>query len=139
MAAGDFRIGLDGEFLWGAKGSSAATESSDVEDVQLELSAIAITALLRGDTWENNDVVALQATVSFNLYDREGGALVAALRAAFLAKDKIALWPKDITGGEGLDADYVITKFSRSEQTQEYIKYAVECKPNRAQRTPQWH
>ncbi len=38
MAAGDYRIGLDGVFFHGAAGTTAATESDNVRNVNLNLS-----------------------------------------------------------------------------------------------------
>ena len=140
MADGDYRIGLDGQFLFGAAGNPATTEITNVQDVTLDLSAIEADTKTRASrTWATSKVVLLQGSVQFTMLDKEGDIALSALKTAFFSKGKVALWPKDAESGEGLDADYGITGFSRNEQLTEVIAYNVTAKPNNEQREPQWH
>ena len=139
MAAGDFRIGLNGSFLYGTAGSSAASVATNVTDVQLELSAIEIDTKSRASTtWATSKVALLQATLTFSMLDKEGDSAVAAVKAAFFAKGKIAFWPKDLVGGDGLNADYYVTGLSRNESLVVVITYSVTAKPTDEQRAPVW-
>ena len=40
--------------------------------------------------------------------------------------------------GNGLDADFVVTSFSRSEPLEEALKVSVTCKPTLVSRAPTW-
>ena len=40
--------------------------------------------------------------------------------------------------GNGLDADFVVTSFSRSEPLEEALKVSVTCKPTLVSRAPAW-
>ena len=51
MAAGDYRIGIEGEFLYGAAGSPAATEADNVEEANCNLGSRAAEALRRKKKW----------------------------------------------------------------------------------------
>lgn len=139
MAAGDYRIGLDGKFYRGAAGSTPSTEADNVDNVNLNCSARMAEAVRRGKTWVAKKAIILEATVDFELFDIEGDAFVAAIKAAFLGKSRIALYPTDADSGEGLDADYYISNFTRSESNTEFITYKVTAEPTDEQRDPNWH
>jgi hypothetical protein len=138
MENGDFVIGLDGDFLWGPAGSSPATESVLVDNVQLACSADVIDRLKRKKTWKSKKVVALDVSLTFDIASTKGDALIAALKTAYLGKSKIALWPKEAEG-EGLDADWYITGFNRSENNAEINTYSVTAGVSDEQRDPTWH
>lgn len=138
MAAGDYRIGLDGVFLSGASGSTASTERDNVDDVNLSLSKRVAEAVRRGKTWVAIKPTVTEATLTFVVFDIDSDAFVAALRAAFMADTRIALYPKDASSGEGLDADWYITNFSRAEDNEDFIKYNVEARPTDEERDPSW-
>ena len=40
--------------------------------------------------------------------------------------------------GHGLDADWVVTKFSRSEPLEEALTVSVTCRPTLINRAPEW-
>lgn len=138
MAAGDYRIGLNGKFYSGSAGSQAATERDNVDEVVATFTGRTAEALRRGKTYVATEVVALEHTLTFKVFDIESDAFVTQIRTAFFAKTKLAFWAKDASTGEGLDADYVITGFSRDENNANIIAYNVEAKPNDGQRNPVW-
>ena len=138
MAAGDYRIGLNGKFHHGASGAQAATEANNVRNVNLNLSKRTAEAVRRGKKWVAKKPVITEGTVEFECYDIEADALVAALRAAFMADTRIALYPTDADTGEGLDADFYITKFSRNEANEDFITYSVTAEPTDEERDPNW-
>ena len=85
MADGDYRIGLDGQFLFGAAGNPATTEITNVQDVTLDLSAIEADTKTRASrTWATSKVVLLQGSVQFTMLDKEGDIALAAIKARLL-------------------------------------------------------
>jgi len=138
MAAGDYRIGLDGVFYHGAAGATAATEADNVRNVNLNLSKRTAEALRRGKKWVAKKPIATEATLEFEIFDIEGDAFLAAIRDAFMNDNRIALYPTDDASGEGLDADYYITNFSRNESNEEFITYSATAEPTDEVRDPTW-
>ena len=138
MAAGDFRVGLDGKFLYGSAGSTASTESNNVVECTLNLSARTADTTRRGKTWATSKPVLLEATVDFTIKDVEGDALISTVRGAYIGKSRIALYPTDADGGEGLDADFYITAFTRNEPLEDVITYSVTAVPTDEERDPTW-
>jgi len=111
MAAGDYRIGLDGKFFYGSSGSQASTEANNVRNVNLNLSARTAEAVRRGKKWVAKKPTVLEASVEFELFDIEGDSFLSTIKTAFMNRSKVALYPTDATSGEGLDADFYVTGF----------------------------
>ncbi|HID74468.1 MAG TPA: hypothetical protein EYP56_00550, partial [Planctomycetaceae bacterium] len=88
MAAGDYRIGLDGKFLYGAAGSTATTEADNVRNVNLNLSKRVAEALRRGKKWVAKKTIATEAAVEFEILDIEGDAFLAQIKNAFMNNTK---------------------------------------------------
>jgi hypothetical protein len=138
MAAGDRRIGLDGVFYYGDAGSQADTEASNVDNVRVQLSARTAEAVERGKSFVTKKPTVLEPTLTFDVADKEGDAFVAALESAAYDKTRLALYPTDASSGKGLDADYYITEFSRSETNTQFITYSVTAVPTDESRDPVW-
>ena len=139
MAAGDYRIGLEGKFYHGTEGGQAATEADNVDDVTLNLSKRVAEALRRGKKWVAKKPIANEASIEFKAFDIVADAFLAALESAYMNDTRIALYPTDGTGGKGLDADYYITQFQRQEDNEGIIFYSVKAEPTDELRDPQWH
>jgi len=101
MAAGDYRIGLDGKFFHGPAGATATTEADNVRNVNLNLSKRTAEALRRGKQWVAKKPIATEATLEFEIFDIEGDAFLAAIRDAFMNDTRIALYPTDGGGRPG--------------------------------------
>jgi hypothetical protein len=138
MAAGDYRMGLNGLFYYGTAGSQAATEADNVDGVSLNLAARKAEAVRRGKDWVANKPTVLEATLEFKVFDIEADTFLSALKTAFMTKARIALYPTDGTSGEGLDADYYVSALVRSEGNEEFITYAVTAVPTDELRDPTW-
>jgi len=138
MAAGDYRMGLNGVFNYGTAGSQAATPADNVDGVNLSLNAETAEAKRRGKTWVASNVTYLSAELTWKMYDIEADAFLMAIKNAYTGKGKIALYPTDVAAGEGLDADWYITGFNRTEDNDGYIMYDVTAKPTDEQRDPTW-
>jgi len=138
MAAGDYRMGLDGKFYYGTAGAKASTPADNVRNVNLNLSKRTAEALRRGKKWVAKKTIATEASVEFEVFDIEGDSFLTNLKNAFMLNSKIALYPKDAASGEGLDADFYISGFSRSENNEDFIVYSVTAEPTDEQRDPAW-
>lgn len=134
MAAGDMRISLEGEFLWGTAGSTAATVSNRVDDVNLSLDPVLASAILRGELFETNKVLYLKASITFKLHDVEGDALQDAIVAAAMSKGRIALYPKT-KSGKGLNGDFYVS-FKRAEANSDFVGWDVTATPTSELRAP---
>lgn len=139
MAAGDYRIGLDGKFYYGNAGATANTEADNVRNVNLNLSKRTAEALRRGKKWVAKKPVATEATLEFEIFDIEGDSFLATVKNAFMNDTRVALFPTDGASGEGLDADYYMTGFSRNENNEDFITYSVTAEPTDEQRNPVWN
>ena len=135
-------VGLEGELYYGTAGTTAASELTAVRDVTLDMSASVADINSRASaTWKAEKVAQLQATLTFEILNKVGDAGVIAIKNAFLAKGAIALYALDIaavSGGEGLNADWNITNFSRSEPLVDSDKYSVTATINNELREPVW-
>jgi len=138
MAAGDYRVGIEGKFYYGTAGSQAGTEADNVDNCEVAMSTIMAEALRRGKTWKSKKPIAKEAAISWMMYDIESDAFLAAIRAAFMNQTRVALWPTDATSGEGLDADFYISEFRRSEDNEGFITYNVKAEPTDELRDPAW-
>lgn len=139
MAAGEYQASIDGVFYYGTFGSQASTDTDNVDDVELGLSTINAKILRRGKLWEATKVLAFTGQVSFTIVAIEGDAFFSAIQTAFFARALIALWPTDLAAaGEGLDADYTVTEFSRTESNRDVVKYKVTAMPSDESRDPIW-
>jgi len=138
MAAGDVIIGLDGVMLYGTAGSTADTEVTNAEDVTLSLSSVEVDITRRGSTWEVSKPVLLTAELTFTLQKRESDTVRTALQNAYLNKTKVAMYPKDLTSGEGLDADFYITGFTDNQPLKDKQTVEVTAKVTDESRAPAW-
>ena len=59
------------------------------------------------------------------------------IKNAYFTNTAIALFASD-GDGNGLDADFVVTSFSRSEPLEEALTVSVTCKPTLVSRAPTW-
>ena len=135
-----FRIGLNGQFLYGDSGTMAANETKNITDVTLDIGAVTAETTSRASgKWQSDKAVLLESTLQWTMHDRVGDAGLAAIKAAFFNLETIALYPKDDASGEGLDADYTLTKCSREEPLKGVIVYKCEAKPCDENREASWH
>ena len=138
MAAGDIRIGLEGVFLYGTAGVTPTTEADNVDSVSLSISKRTAERVKRHKKYVAKKVTVTEATLSFEITDVDSDAFLAAIRAAAMADTAVAMYPKDITSGEGLNADWYITEFSRDENNTEFMNYKVTAVLTDEDRDPAW-
>lgn len=136
---GAYRFGKDAKCYRGTAGSTAATEMDNVRDLTLNLSTVEADTTSRASTYfKSSKVIFLDASLEFEMLDEAGDTHLAAIKTAFMTKAAIALYPKDVTGGEGLDADFYITALNRNEPLEDVVTYSVTAKPTNENREPAW-
>jgi hypothetical protein len=122
-------LGMDAKIYYGSSGSTASNEMSNVKDVTLTCDAGEADITTRANSgWRATRATLKECSVEFEmLYDPDDAGFVA-IRDAYLGSDIVALLVLTEEGGEGPDADFAITSFSRSEALEEAVSVKVTAK-----------
>jgi hypothetical protein len=136
-------IGIDAKLYHGTAGATADQEIGIARDVNLGLEKGEADVTTRSSGgWKSTVGTLKDCTIEFDIKDDPNDAAYQALRDAFLQeteeKKLLALCCLDSDSGEGIDADFTITKFSRNEPREEGITYAVTARLNTSLRAPVW-
>jgi len=139
---GAYRFGKDALLLYDAyasAGSQATTEMDNVRDLTLNLTSVEVDTTTRASTlFKSSKVVFLDASLDFEMLDEASDTALAAISAAYMAMEPLPLFPVDVSAGEGLDADWNITSFTRNEPLEGVVTYSVTAKINNESREPTW-
>ena len=131
--------GTDAVLYYGAAGSRATNLLENVRDVTLNLDKSEVDVTTRaGSGWKQTIGGLKDASIEFDMIWDDEDAGFTALQAAFFNDTAVALLCLDQINGKGLDADFAITKFSRSEALDDALKVSVTAKPTRSSRAPSW-
>lgn len=134
-----YKLGMEAKAYYGAAGATATTELTNVKNLTLNLSTgEADTTTRANQGWRATAATLKEGSVEFEMLWDTSDAGFSALQAAWFAADPIALAILDGDSGSGLDADFVITNFSRNEQLEEAITVSVTAKPTYVTRAPAW-
>lgn len=129
MATQTFRLGMNAKFYFGAAGAMAATEIGNARDVTITLDKGEADVTTRANGgWRATAGTLKSCTIEWEMLWQPSDPAFAAIRSAYLTDDLVALMPLDSADGEGPDADFSITNFSRSEPLEEGIKVSVTAK-----------
>ena len=133
------RLGMDAKLFHGPAGSTANSELANTRDVTLNLETGEADVTTRGNQgWRATAATLKEGTVEFEMvWDTEDTGFNA-IKDAFFNNTAIALAVLDKENGAGLDADFMITNFSRSEPLEEAITVSVTARPTYSERAPQW-
>ena len=133
------RLGMEAKIYHGAAGSTATSELTNVKDVTLNLETGEADVTTRGNSgWRATVGTLKDGSVEFEMvWDSEDTGF-AAIKNAYFNNTPIALAILDYENGEGLDADFSITNFSRNEPLEEAITVSVTAKPTYSTRAPAW-
>lgn len=124
-----FIYGKDAKLYRGPAGSVANIEVPNVRNVTLTLEAGEADVTTRANQgWRATAPTLRECTVEFEMLDDPTDAGFAAMRTAFLTGALIALLPLNKLAGEGPDADFAITSFSRGEELEEAVTVNVTAK-----------
>lgn len=133
------KLGMECKLYFGAAGATATTELTNVKDVTLNLETGEADVTTRGNQgWRATVATLKSGSVEFEMVWDTGNAGFSALKDAYFGNTPIALAILDGENGEGLDADFSVTNFSRSEPLEEAVTVSVTVKPTYSTRAPQW-
>ena len=133
------RLGMDAKLFHGPAGTTASTELANTRDVTLNLETGEADVTTRGNQgWRATAATLKEGTVEFEMVWDTDDTGFNAIKDAFFNNTAIALAVLDRDNGSGLDADFMITNFSRSEPLEEAITVSVTARPTYSARAPQW-
>lgn len=133
-------LGMNAVLKYGTAGTRAATNLTNVRNVTLNLETGESDVTTRANNgWRATVSTLKDASLEFEMVWEAGDAGFTAIKNAFFNNSAIALLVLSSATGEGLDADFVITNFSREEQLEEAIMVSVTAKPTLSTRAPAWY
>ena len=132
----EFQLGMDAKIYYGPYAEtpldlSALTEMSNVRDVTLNLGSAQADHTTRANQgWRAQARTLRECTVEWEMVWRPGDAGFEAVRDAYLATNgllhlAILDRAREEDAAEGIDADFSITQFNRTEPIEDVIKVAV--------------
>lgn len=135
------RLGMNCKMYYGVAGSTATNVMDNVRTATLNLSKAEADVTTRGNSgWRATVGTLKEGSVEFEMVWDTGDAGFIAIKDSYFNDEAIALLIlDDVTGsGSGLDADFSITNFSRTEDLEDAVKVSVTAKPTYATRAPTW-
>jgi hypothetical protein len=139
------KLGMEAKLYYkngGVGGAGSWTLLTNVKDVTLSLEAGEADVTTRANNgWRATVATLKEATVEWEMVWDPTDAGFSAIKDAFLGNDVIGFQIlDDLTGGagEGLQADFMITNFSRNEALEEAITVSVSAKVTYSTSAPTW-
>ncbi len=133
------RLGMEAKLYYGPAGVLAPTELTNVKDVTLNLEKGEADVTTRANQgWRAMVGTLKEGAVEFEMVWDTADAGFQAIKNAYFNNTPVALAILDGPGGSGLDADFSITNFSRSEPLEEAITVSVTAKVTYSTRAPAW-
>ena len=136
------KLGMEATLNYKVDGQDAAgswLELTNTKDVTLSLEAGEADVTTRGnDGWRAIVATLKEASVEFEMVWDTGDAGFDAIKDAYLGNAIIGLQILDGDSGEGLQADFMITSFSRAEALEEAITVSVTAKVTYSTTPPSW-
>jgi len=132
-------LALDAKLYYGTAGSTASTVIDNVENVTLNMTKQEANTSTRGsDGWETFIATLKSGNVDFTMVWDDADGAFTAIKTAFLNNNEMAFVIYDKEGGQGLDADFTITNFTRNEQLTDILRLDVSIKLAYSTRAPEW-
>jgi hypothetical protein len=133
------KLGMDAKAYYGEAGATATTELTNIKDLTLNLETGEADVTTRGNQgWRATIATLKDGSVEFEMIWDSGDAGFTAIKTAYFTNTPISLAILDGENGEGLDADFSITNFSRNEPLEEALSVSVTAKPTYSTRAPAW-
>ena len=136
------KLGMEAKLFYkvgGQGGGGGWTELANVRDVTLSLEAGEADVTTRANQgWRATVATLKEASVEFEMVWDTADAGFTAIKDAYLGNDMIGLQVRDGATGQGLQADFMITAFSRSEPLEEAITVSVTAKVTYSTTPPSW-
>lgn len=140
------KLGMDAKLYYksgGVGGTGEWIELANVRDVTLNLEAGEADVTTRGNSgWRATVATLKEGSIEFEMvWDTEDAGFTA-IKNAYFNNSALgfAIMDGDIetAGSQGLQADFAITNFSRSEPLEEAVTVSVTAKPTYSATAPQW-
>lgn len=125
----------------GVGGGGAWTEMTNVKDVTLNLEAGEADVTTRANNgWRATIATLRDGSVEWEMVWDTADAGFTAIKNAYFngAIIGLSVMDGDIASGQGLQADFSITNFSRSEPLEEAMTVSVTAKPTYSTSAPTW-
>ena len=136
------KLGMDAVLNFksgGVGGAGSWTELANVKDVTLSLETGEADIATRANAgWRATVGTLKEASVEFEMVWDTADAGFTAIKDAFFNNEVIGLQVLDGDAGSGLEADFSITNFSRSEQLEEALTVSVTAKVTYDGTAPSW-
>lgn len=136
------KLGMEAVLLYktgGQDGAGSWTPMSNVRDVTLSLEAGEADVTTRANAgWRATVATLKEASVEWEMVWDTADAGFTAIKNAFFNNELIGLQILDETDGQGLQADFSITNFSRNEALEEAITVSVTAKVTYSETAPSW-
>jgi len=133
------KLGMNCKAYYGVAGASATNLMPNVTDVTINLEKGEADVTTRGNSgWRATVGTLKDGSVEFEMIWDTAEAGFNAIKDAYFNDTAIALAFLDGVAGEGLDADFTVTNFTRTEPLEEAVKAAVTVKPTYSTRAPEW-
>lgn len=136
------KLGMEAKLLFkvgGQGGTGQWTAMNNVRDVTLSLETGEADATTRANNgWRATVATLKEASVEFEMVWDTADAGFTAIKNAYLNNDIIGLQVLDSEAGQGLQADFMITAFNRSEPLEEAITVSVTAKVAYSATAPTW-
>lgn len=137
-----FKLGMNAIINYcaaGSGGSPSWSELENVKDVTLNVEKAEADVTTRGNNgWRAVVGTLKEGTVEFQMVWDTGNAGFTAIKDSFLENTVIGLQVLDEEDGEGLQGDFMITNFSRTEPLEEAIMVSVTAKLTYSATAPVW-
>lgn len=136
------RLGMEAvlNFKTGGQGGAGSwDELANVRDVTLSLETGEADMTTRANSgWRATVATLKDASVEFEMVWDSTDSGFTAIKNAYINNGVIGLQVLDGPDGEGLQADFMITAFSRSESLEEAITVSVTAKVTYSDTPPSW-
>ena len=136
------KLGMDARLNYktgGQGGGGAWTELANVKDVTLSLETGEADVTTRANSgWRAIVATLKEASVEFEMVWDTADAGFTAIKNAFLTNAPIGFQVLDGDTGSGLQADFMITGFSRNEALEEALTVSVTAKVTYSTTPPSW-
>jgi predicted secreted protein len=136
------KLGMEAKLYYktgGQSGGGSWTELANTRDVTLNLETGEADVTTRANGgWRATVGTLKEASVEFEMVWDTADAGFTAIKNAFFNNEMIGLRVLDSDGGQGLQADFSITNFSRNEALEEAIIVNVTAKVTYSDTAPSW-
>jgi hypothetical protein len=137
-----FVLGMNGATKYktgGQGGGGTWTTLTNVKDVTLTLETAEADVTTRANAgWRATVATLKEGTVEFEMVWDTADAGFTAIRTAFLTNAIIGLQVLDGDSGQGLQADFMVTSFTRNEPLEEAMTVSVTAKITYSDDPPSW-